>query len=52
MLDLKMAEIFNFSTIEKNELQKFEQQKNFIKDKMTGRVDIVWRIFEKIKKKR
>ena len=39
MIDLKMTEIFNFSRIEeKNEFQKFEIQKNLIKDKITGRV--------------
>ena len=29
----------------------YRNYKNFIKDKMTGRVDIVGRIFEKIAKK-
>ena len=47
-----MVEIFNFSTIEENnEFWKFELQKKFIKDKMTGRVDIVWRTLEKTAKK-
>ena len=36
----------------KFELHKFSfTTKNFIKDEMTGRVDILWRIFEKIAKK-
>ena len=43
-----MAKIFDFSTIEK---KKREATKNFIYDKMTGRVYKVWRIFEKIFKK-
>ena len=50
MVDLEMAEIFNFSTVdEKNELQKFEPQKKIIKDKITGKVDndIVRRILRK-----
>ena len=36
---LLMMEIFNFTTmIEKNEFQKFELQKNFIKDKDKGSI--------------
>ena len=31
--------------------QKVRATQNFIKDKMTGRVDILWHIFEKIAKK-
>ena len=42
-----MAEIFNFSTIE----EKKRDTKLFIKDKITGRVDIFWRIFKKTTKK-
>ena len=42
-----MAEIFNFSTFsrKKRVIEKFN------KDKMTGRVDILWCILEKIKNK-
>ena len=43
-----MAEIFNFSTVEALEVRA---SKSFIKDEMTGRVDIVQRIFEKTAKK-
>ena len=32
--------------------QKARATQNFIKDKITGRVDILWRIFEKIAKKK
>ena len=42
-----MAEIFYFSTIKKS----FSHKKFHRKDKMTGRVDIVCRIFEMISKK-
>ena len=31
--------------------KKVRATQNFIKDKMTGRVDILWRIFEKVTKK-
>ena len=31
-------------------IKKVRATKNFIKDKMTGRVDILWRIFEKMRK--
>ena len=41
-----MTEIFNCSTIEEKK-NEFEVQ-NFNTDKMTGKVDIVWNIFEKI----
>ena len=39
-----MAEIFNFSTVEALEVRA---SKSFIKDEMTGRVDIVWRSLKK-----
>ena len=38
MIDLYMAEKFNFSKIEKNELQKFKPQKKFLKDRMKGSI--------------
>ena len=41
-----MAEILNFLIIEGK--IEFEPQKNIIKDKMAGRVYVVWRIFEKV----
>ena len=31
-------------------MKKLEATKNFLKDKITGRVDIVWRIFKKTTK--
>ena len=47
-----MAEIFNFSTIEeKKRVLEVWATKNFIKDEMTGRVDIVGCILEKNCKK-
>ena len=56
-----MAEIFNFSTFQtKKNLEniikvKFDQKKldtqHFMKDKMTGRVDLLQHIFVKITKK-
>ena len=48
MVALLMSGILNFTTIEeKNEFYKFELQKNVIKDKMTGRVDISLRKLQK-----
>ena len=47
-----MAVIFNFSTIEeKKQFLEICASKKFIKDEITGRVDIVWSIFEKTAKK-
>ena len=42
---------FSFSKVQKVKYQKVRATKNFIKDKMTGRVNIILRIFEKIAKK-
>ena len=46
-----MAELFNFLTIEKKTDIEVELQKKIIKGKMTGRVNIVWRIVEKMAKR-
>ena len=47
-----MTEILNFLTIEKERwLIEVWATKKFIKDQMTGKVDIVWRIVEKNCKK-
>ena len=46
-----MAKIFNTPTIEEKERGRVREvwaTKNFIKDKMTERVDIVWCNFEQI----
>ena len=51
MVAILMTEILNFTTIEEKHQFYNELQENFIKDKMTGRVDIVWRIFQKTAKK-
>ena len=46
-----MAEIFNFSTFrEKKTFIEVLATQKLIKDKMTGRVYIPWRIFKKIAK--
>ena len=48
-----MTEILNFTTIgEKKWVLEDWATKNFIKDEMTGRVNILWHIFEKTAKKR
>ena len=46
-----MAEIFNFATIFEKRVLEGCATKIFIKDEITGRVDIVWCIFEKTAKK-
>ena len=52
MVALLMTEILNFTTVEeKKRVLEVLATKNFIKDKMTGRVNILWRIFEKTAKK-
>ena len=55
MIDLRMADIFNFSTIEKKTVMKVWATKYFIKDKMTRRIDMAWMIvwanFKKVKLK-
>ena len=43
-----MAGIYNFSTIRKKRGIEVRAKKKIIKDKMTGRVDIVRRIYVKI----
>ena len=42
MVALLMTEIFNF-TIEEKRVLEVSATKNFIKDKISGRVDILWR---------
>ena len=42
--------VFKFSTIKKTSYRSLSY-KNIQKDKMTARVDIIWRIFQKIYKK-
>ena len=44
-----MAEYLTFQQYKKTSYRSLSH-KNFIKDKMTGRVDIVWSIFENISK--
>ena len=47
-----MAKISHFSTIEEKKTSyRSASHKNFIKDQITGRVDIVGHIFEKMSKK-
>ena len=46
-----MAEIFNFSTIEKKRVLEVWATQNFIKDEITGGVNKIWCIFEKTAKK-
>ena len=51
MVALLMTEISKYTTTVEKRVLKVWATKNFIKDKMTGRVDILWCIFENIAKK-
>ena len=42
---MRERDIFNFTTIEKKRVLELLATKIFIKEKMTGRVDIHWRFF-------
>ena len=50
MVALLKTEISNFTTIEEKTLE-VRATKNFIQNKVTGRVDTLWDIFEKTAKK-
>ena len=51
MVALLMTEIFNFTTIEeKKRVLEVWAKKNVIKDKMTGRVDILGAFLRKLQK--
>ena len=51
MVALLMTEILIYNNWRKKRVLEVWDTKNFIKDKMAGRVDILRRIFEKIGKK-